>query len=349
MGGRANRPPDHSCFSFESNSMLYFLIRRILAMLLTFWAVSFVAFLIMELPPGDFASTRVSEMSAAGVRVDPEMAARLRELFRLDEPVLVRYWSWFTRLVQGDFGYSLAFNMPVRDLIAAQLPNTLLVDGVTLLFMWVVAIPIGIYSAVRQYSLGDYAATILGFVGVAVPNFLLALLLMWLFYTQFGVVLGGLHSQEFADDRLSWPALRDLANHLWPPVLVAGAAGMAALIRVMRANLLDELRKPYVTTARAKGMREWRLILRYPVRIAMNPIVSSIGWVLPSLISSATIVAIVMNMPTLGPLLLNSLMVQDMFLAGGVLMVMAMLTLVGTLLSDILLYWLDPRIRISGR
>lgn len=327
--------------------MLRYLSRRLLAMGLTFWAVTFVAFLIMELPPGDFASTRVSEMAASGSKIDPAMAGRLREMYNLDAPVLERYWSWFTRLLQGDFGYSLAFNMPVRDLIGSQLPNTLLVDGLTLLFMWAVAIPIGIFSAVRQYSIADYAATVIGFVGVAVPSFLLALLLMWLFYTQFGVVLGGLHSQEFASDPYSWPALADLAQHLWAPVLVAGAAGMASLIRVTRANLLDELQKPYVTTARAKGLSEWKLILKYPVRMAMSPLVSSIGWLLPSLISSATIVAIVMNMPTLGPLLLNGLMVQDMFLAGGVLVVMAMLTLVGTLLSDILLYWLDPRIRIG--
>ena len=328
--------------------MLRYLSRRLLAMGLTFWAVTFVAFLIMELPPGDFASTRASEMAASGSKVDPAMAERLREMYHLDAPVLERYWSWFTRLLQGDFGYSLAFNMPVRDLIGAQLPNTLLVDGLTLLFMWAVAIPIGIFSAVRQYSVADYAATVIGFIGVAVPSFLLALLLMWLFYTQFGVVLGGLRSQEFAGDPYTWPALADLVQHLWAPVLVAGAAGMASLIRVTRANLLDELRKPYVTTARAKGLSEWKLILKYPVRMAMSPLVSSIGWLLPSLISSATIVAIVMNMPTLGPLLLNGLMVQDMFLAGGVLVVMALLTLVGTLLSDILLYWLDPRVRLAG-
>ena len=328
--------------------MLGYLARRLLAMLLTFWAVTFVAFLIMELPPGDFASTRVSEMAASGSRIDPAMVERLREMYHLNAPVLERYWSWFTQILQGNFGYSLAFNTPVRDLIASQLPNTLLVDGLTLLFMWAIAIPIGIYSAVRQYSIGDYAATVLGFIGVAVPSFLLALLLMWLFYSQFGIVLGGLHSQEFADDPYTWPALVDLAQHLWAPILVAGAAGLASLIRVTRANLLDELQKPYVTTARAKGLSEWKLILKYPVRMAMSPLVSSIGWVLPSLISSATIVAIVMNMPTLGPLLLNGLMVQDMFLAGGVLVVMAMLTLIGTLLSDILLFWLDPRVRVAG-
>lgn len=328
--------------------MVIYLLRRLLAMLLTFWAVTFVAFMIMELPPGDFASTRVSEMAAAGAKIDPAMVLRLREMYHLDAPVFERYWSWFGGILRGDFGYSLAYNAPVGNLIASQLPNTLLVDGLTLLLMWGIAVPIGIYSAVRQYSIGDYIATVIGFIGVAVPSFLLALLLMWLFYTQFGVVLGGLHSQEFADDQYSWPALVDLASHLWAPVLVAGAAGMASLIRVTRANLLDELSKPYVTTARAKGLSEWKLIVKYPVRMAMSPLVSSLGWVLPSLISSATIVAIVMNMPTLGPLLLNGLMVQDMFLAGGVLVVMAMLTLVGTLLSDILLYWLDPRVRMAG-
>lgn len=328
--------------------MIGYFLRRLAAMALTFWAMTFIAFIIMELPPGDFASSRASEMSAAGAKVDPAMVEQLRKLYQLDAPVLVRYFSWFGRVLQGDFGYSLAYNMPVSKMIANQLPNTLLVDGLTLLFMWLIAIPIGIYSAVRQYSVGDYLASILGFVGVAVPSFLLALLLMWISYSEFGVVLGGLQSQQFAGAPLSWAKLGDLASHLWAPILVAGAAGMASLIRVMRANLLDELKKPYVTTARAKGLSEWRLILKYPVRMAMSPLVSSIGWVLPNMISSASVVAIVMNMPTLGPLLLTGLMIQDMFLAGGVLVVMALLTLIGTLISDLLLFWLDPRVRARG-
>ncbi|MDO8358583.1 MAG: ABC transporter permease [Devosia sp.] len=328
--------------------MTGYILRRLAAMALTFWAMTFVAFIIMELPPGDFASTRASEMSAAGVKVDPAMVERLREMYQLDAPVLVRYFSWFSHVLRGDFGYSLAYNTPVNQLIAAQLPNTLLVDGLTLVFMWLIAVPIGIYSAVKQYSPGDYIASMLGFIGVAIPSFLLALLLMWIAYMQFGVVLGGLQSQEFAGAPWSWPKLGDLASHLWAPILVAGAAGMASLIRVTRANLLDELKKPYVATARAKGLGEWHLILKYPVRMAMSPLVSSIGWVLPNMISSATVVAIVMNMPTLGPLLFSALMIQDMFLAGGVLVVMAILTLVGTLISDILLFWLDPRVRASA-
>ena len=329
--------------------MLGYLLRRLVAMALTFWAMTFVAFLIMELPPGDFATTRVSEMAAAGAKIDPAMVERLREMYHLDAPVLERYFNWFWRVLQGDLGYSLAFNTPVTELVSRQLPNTLMIDGLTLLFMWGVAIPIGIYSAVRQYSVGDYVASVLGFVGVAVPSFLLALLLMWVAYLNFGVVLGGLQSQQFAGVPWSTAKLWDLLAHLWPPILVAGVAGMASLIRVTRANLLDELDKPYVTTARAKGLSEWKLILKYPVRMAMSPLVSSLGWILPSLISASTIVAIVMNMPTLGPLLLNGLLVQDMFLAGGVLVVMAVLTLVGTLLSDILLFWLDPRIRVGNR
>jgi len=328
--------------------MIGYMLRRLVAMALTFWAMTLVAFLIMELPPGDFASSRVSEMSAAGVKVDPAMVERLRDMYQLDAPLLVRYTSWFGRVLQGDFGYSLAFNTPVNTMIAAQLPNTLLVDGLTLLLMWLVAIPIGIYSAVRQYSIGDYIASTLAFIGVAVPSFLLALVILWIAYTSFGVVLGGLQSQQFAGAPWSWAKALDLASHLWAPVLVAGVAGMASLIRVMRANLLDELKKPYVTTARAKGLSEWKLILKYPVRLAMSPVVSSLGWVLPSLISASTVVAIVLNMPTLGPLLLSGLMIQDMFLAGGVLVVMALLTLIGTLISDLLLYWLDPRVRSSG-
>ena len=328
--------------------MLGYVLRRFAAMALTFWAMTFVAFIIMELPPGDYATARVSEMSAAGVKIDPAMVERLREMYQLDAPVIVRYFSWFGRVLQGDFGYSLAFAQPVSEMIATQLPNTLLVDGLTLIFMWLIAIPIGIYSAVKQYSWGDYLASVIGFIGVAVPGFLLALLLMWISFTYFGIVLGGLQSQAYVAAPFSLAKLGDLASHLWAPILVAGAAGMASLIRVTRANLLDELRKPYVTTARAKGLEEWKLILKYPVRMAMSPLVSSIGWVLPNLISAATVVAIVMNMPTLGPLLLNALMIQDMFLAGGVLVVMAILTLVGTLLSDILLYWLDPRVRAAG-
>jgi peptide/nickel transport system permease protein len=328
--------------------MIGFLARRLVAMALTFWAMTFVAFLVMELPPGDYATTRASEMRQAGVQVDAEMVARMREMYNLDGPVLVRYATWFGRVIRGDLGYSLAYSAPVNELIGHQLPNTLLIDGLTLLFTWLIAIPIGIYSAVRQYSVGDYVATVLGFIGVAVPTFILALTLMWFAYINYGVVLGGLHSQEFANDSYSGPALLDLLGHLWAPILIAGASGMASLIRVTRANLLDELRKPYVVTARAKGLSEWHLILKYPVRLSMSPMVSSLGWVLPSLISTSTIVGIVMNLPTLGPLLLNALMVQDMFLAGGVLVVMAILTLIGTLLSDLLLFWLDPRVRIAS-
>jgi peptide/nickel transport system permease protein len=243
----------------------------------------------------------------------------------------------------------MAHSMPVLDLVSDQLPNTLLVEGATLIFMWLAALPIGIYSAVRQYSVGDYAATILGFIGLAVPNFLLALIIMWIGYSYFGVMLGGLNSPDYISQPMSWDKAKDTMLHLWAPILVTGTAGMAQLIRVMRANLLDEMHKPYVMTARAKGLSEWKLILKYPVRIAINPIVSSMGWVLPNLISASLIVAVVMNLPTLGPLLLNALMIQDMYLAGGVLLMMAILTLVGTLISDLLLYWLDPRIRAGSK
>ena len=328
--------------------MIWFLSRRLVAMALTFWAMTFVAFLVMELPPGDYATTKASEMTMGGAKVDQAMVLRMREMYNLDGPVLVRYATWFGRVIRGDLGYSLAYSTPVNDLISHQLPNTLLIDGLTLLLTWAIAIPIGIYSAVRQYSVGDYVATVLGFIGVAVPTFLIALLLMWFAYINFGVVLGGLHSQEFSGNPWTGPALLDLLSNLWAPILIGGASGMASLIRVTRANLLDELHKPYVVTARAKGLGEWQLILKYPVRMALSPLVSSLGWLLPSLLSTSTIVGIVMNLPTLGPLLLNALLVQDMFLAGGVLVVMAILTLVGTLLSDLLLFWLDPRVRIAS-
>lgn len=327
--------------------MAGYLLKRLVAMLLTFWAMSFVTFVIMELPPGDYASARMSSMSAAGIRVDAEMIERLRELYRLNDPMIVRYWAWLRGMMSGEMGYSLAYNLPVGQMIADQLPNTLLIEGSTLLFMWVVAVPLGIYSAVKQYSILDYAGSALGFIGLAIPNFLLALLLMWIAYAHFGALLSGLNSPQFVGREFDWDKLADTLGHLWAPVLVAGTAGMAQIFRVLRANLLDELNKPYVVTARAKGLPEWKLILKYPVRIAINPLVSSMGWILPNLISASLIVATVMNMPTLGPLLLNALMVQDMYLAGGVLLMMAVLALVGTLLSDILLYWLDPRIRMG--
>jgi peptide/nickel transport system permease protein len=264
----------------------------------------------------------------------------------LNQPGYVQYWKWISGIVlRGDFGQSFELNAPVSSLIWGRLGLTLMLSITTLIFTWAVAFPIGIYTAVKKYSLGDYVFTLLGFIGLAIPNFLLALILMYVAFKYFNQSVGGLFSPEYIDAAWGWNKFWDMLKHLWVPIVIVGTAGTAGLIRVMRANLLDELSKPYVDTARAKGMSEWRLILKYPVRVALNPFISTVGWTLPLLISGSAIVAIVLNLPTSGPLLLRSLLTQDMFLAGSFILMLAILTIVGTLISDILLALLDPRIR----
>lgn len=327
--------------------MLRFIAKRLLAMAVMMFLISIASFVIIQLPPGDFLTTYVASQEQGG-SVSQAQIAFLTERFGLDQPLHVQYWRWISGIVfEGDFGYSFNFERPVAELIWGQLGFTLVLSLATLLFAWAVSFPIGVYSAVRQYSIGDYIVSIIGFIGLAIPNFLLALVLMYIGFKYFGQSVGGLFSPEYRDAPFSMAKLWDLMKHLWIPIIVIGTAQTAELIRIMRANLLDELSKPYVTTARAKGMSEARLIFKYPIRIALNPFISTVGWVLPSLVSGAVIVSVVLNLPTVGPLLLTSLQSQDMYLAGAFILLLSLLTLIGTIVSDILLAVLDPRIRLE--
>lgn len=328
--------------------MLTFLVRRLFFMIPTLIAISIVAFLVIQAPPGDYLTTIVASLASQGEDVDPVALKALEVRYGLGQPMYMQYWKWVSGIVlRGDFGHSFSWNKPVTDLIWQRLFLTLVLSVTSLLFVWAVAFPIGIYSAVRQYSIGDYIATFFGFIGLATPNFLLALILMYVSFKYFNQSPGGLFSAEFKEAPWSWDRVVDLLSHLWVPVIIIGTAGTAGLIRVMRANLLDELRKPYVVTARAKGLPEWKLILKYPVRIALNPFISTVGWVLPTLISGSAITAIVLSLETTGPLLLRALTSQDMYLAASFIMMLSVLTVVGTLVSDLLLAWLDPRIRLE--
>lgn len=271
----------------------------------------------------------------------------LRARYGLDLPFFSQYWLWFSAMLQGDFGYSFELKRPVSEIFMSRIGMSLIVEMLAIVVMWGIAIPVAIYSAVRQYSVGDYISTILAFIGLAVPNFLFALVLMYLAYVYFGATISGLFSPEYINARWSLEKLADFAAHVWAPVLVIATGGAAQVLRVLRANLLDELYKPYVTTARAKGLEERKLLLRYPVRVAMNPLISTVGWILPTVISSSIVTAIVLNLPTLAPVLLTSLQSQDMYLAGALIMFMGVLTLIGTLVSDILLAWVDPRVRMG--
>ena len=326
--------------------MLTFILRRLLLMIPITLAISLVTFIIIQLPPGDFFTALTARLAEQNETIDPETLAALRDRYGFDQPWHVQYWKWITGIVlHGDFGQSFEWNRPVSDLIWERLTLTLVLSLATLVFVWVLAFPIGIYSAVRQYSWGDYVATFIGFIGLAIPNFLLALVLMYVTSRYFGANVGGLFSSEYVNAAWSWGKVRDLIDHLWVPVIVLGTGGTAALIRIMRANLLDELQKPYVELARARGLGEFRLLIKYPVRVALNPFISTLGWILPTLVSGAVVTAIVLSLPTSGPLLLNALFAQDMYLAGGFILLLSILTLIGTLISDLLLAWLDPRIR----
>jgi peptide/nickel transport system permease protein len=326
--------------------MLQFIIRRILYMIPTLFLISIVSFIIIQLPPGDYLTSLVATMASTGETVDRAALVALEQRYGLGQPVYVQYWKWISGIVlRGDFGQSFEWNQPVSALLWGRLALTFVLSLATLLFTWVVAFPIGIYSVVRQYSLGDYVTTVIGYVGLAIPNFLLALVMMYVSFKYFNQSVGGLFSPEYQDAPWSLAKVIDMLAHLWIPVVIIGTAGTAGLIRIMRANLLDELHKPYVVTARAKGLSEYKLLLKYPVRVALNPFVSTLGWTLPTLVSGAAIISIVLSLPTTGPLLLRALMSQDMYLAGSFILMLSTLTVVGTLISDILLAWLDPRIR----
>ncbi|MCZ6634615.1 MAG: ABC transporter permease [bacterium] len=325
--------------------MLSLILKRLLWMIPTMVIISFISFSIIQLPPGDYLTSYIAALGETGETVDEAEAAALRARYNLDQPFLVQYMLWMKGMLRGDLGMSLEWNRPVTELIGERIFLTSVISIVTLLVTWAISIPIGIYSAVKQYSLPDYMFTFVGFIGLATPNFLLALVFMYIGYSIFGVSAGGLFSPEFQNAAWSFAKFLDLLGHLWIPVIVIGTSGTAGLIRVMRGNLLDELHKQYVMTARAKGVEYWKLLLRYPVRVALNPLVSTVGWVLPSIVSGATIVSVVLGLPTTGPLLLRALLNQDMYLAGSIVMMLSLLTLIGTLISDILLLWLDPRIR----
>jgi len=329
--------------------MLSYIVRRLLIMIPTLIAISIITFVIIQLPPGDFLTTYVAELHASGEAVDQAELQALQDRFGLDEPMWRQYLLWAWNCLHGDFGYSFEWNKPVADLIGERLSLSALISFATLIFTWAVAIPIGIYSAVRQYGWMDYVLTVIGFIGLATPSFLFALVLLWFSFAYLGMNVGGLFSPEYAEAPWNLAKFWDLLKHLWIPVIIVGTAHTAKFIRIIRGNLLDELRKPYVTTARAKGLSEIRLILKYPVRVAINPLVSTIGWTLPELISGIAITAVVLNLPTTGPLLLKALMSQYMHLAGTFIMMLSFLTVIGTLISDILLAWVDPRIRFGGR
>ena len=323
-----------------------YVIRRLLLFIPMLMAISVIAFILIQLPPGDYLTSEIMAIAARGEEVDEAVIASLKLRYGLDRPMVEQYFRWISNIIlDGDFGRSFHWKQPVSSLIWERLMWTVVISLGSLMFTWLVAFPIGIYSATNQYSIADYLFTFFGFLGKAIPNFLLALVLMWLGYVYFDINMGGLFSAEYQNAPWSFAKLGDLVNHVWVPLIVLGTAGTADLIRTLRANLLDELSKPYVTAARAKGLTELKLIAKYPVRIAINPFVSSIGGVLPELISGAAIVSVVLSLPTTGPLMLNALLTQDMFLAGSFLMMLTVLSLIGTLLSDILLALLDPRIR----
>lgn len=329
--------------------MFQYIIRRVLYMIPTLFVISIVSFIIIQLPPGDYLTSLVATMATTGETVDRAQLVALEERYGLGQPIYVQYWKWISGiLLRGDFGQSFEWNQPVSALIWGRLGLTFVISLTTLLVTWFLAFPIGIYSAVKQYSLGDYLFTIVGYIGLAIPSFLLALVLMYIAFKFFNQSVGGLFSPEYQDAAWSMAKFWDMMGHLWIPVVIIGTAGTAGLIRIMRANLLDELHKPYVVTARAKGLPETRLLLKYPVRMALNPFVSTIGWTLPTLVSGAAIVSIVLSLPTAGPLLFRALKSQDMYLAGSFILMLSTLTVIGTLLSDILLAWLDPRIRYEN-
>jgi peptide/nickel transport system permease protein len=327
--------------------MVSLIAKRLLWMIPTLIIVSFISFALIQLPPGDYLTAYISSLQETGETVDMAKVAALRARYHLDRPFVVQYFYWITGVIRGDLGMSFEWNRPVAELIGERFLLTTVISLATILFTWVVAIPIGIYSAVRKYSIADYFFTFLGFIGLATPGFLLALVFMYMGYAFFGVSAGGLFSPEFQNASWSLAKVGDLLAHLWIPVVIVGAAGTAGLIRVMRGNLLDELRKQYVVTARAKGVKPWKLLFKYPVRVALNPVASTVGWLLPRVVSGTVITAVVLGLPTTGPLLLRALMNQDMYLAGSMILMLSALTMIGTLLSDILLLLLDPRIRFE--
>ncbi|MCC6629344.1 MAG: ABC transporter permease [Chloroflexi bacterium] len=327
--------------------MVAYIVRRVLLAILTVLFISMLSYMIIQLPPGDYITSYIAQMSASGSVVSQEEAENLRQLYGLDQPEYIQYLRWLGQVSQGNFGQSMEWRRPVAEVIGDRLLLTIILSIFAVIVTWVIALPLGIYSAVRQYSIGDYIATFISFIGLAVPNFLLALILMYFGFAWFNTNIGGLFSEQYIDAPWSVGRVLDLLQHLWLPSLILALGGTAQLVRIMRANLLDELRKPYVVTARAKGLPERKLLLKYPVRVALNPFISTVGYLFPYIVSGSIIVSLVLSLPTVGPLLLKALIAQDMFLAGTIILLIGIMTVIGTLISDLLLLWVDPRIRME--
>jgi peptide/nickel transport system permease protein len=328
--------------------MAAYIARRILLLIPIVVVISIVVFLIIQLPPGDYLTSYINNLKTSGIEVSESQAEALKRQYGLDQPIMTQYTYWIRNIVlRGDFGRSFQWNKPVKTILKERVPLTVAISLATTLFVFAVSIPIGIYSATHKYSLFDYVFTFVGFIGLSVPGFLLALVLMWVIYKATGATVSGLFSAQYADAPWSLGKLADLGKRIWFPVVIIGMSGTASLIRVMRGNLLDELQKQYVITARAKGLPERTVLFRYPVRIAVNPIISTIGWILPAIVGGEVLVSIVLNIQTLGPVLLQAVRFQDMYLAGSITLILSILTVVGTLIGDILLVWLDPRIRFG--
>jgi peptide/nickel transport system permease protein len=327
--------------------MIAYIVKRILGMIPTLIIISIITFIIIQLPPGDFVTTAQAEIAASGGGMDASAVEAMRIRYGLDQPMLLQYWRWVSGFPRGDFGYSLEWSAPVWDIIAGRLGWTLLLSGLALVFMWLVSIPIGIYSARHQYSLGDNVFSFLGFLGLSVPDFMLSL--MWLVFAtmMLGISASGLYSPQMVDAPWSFAKFLNLLNHLWPPVVIMGVVGTAELIRIMRGNLLDILNQQYVTTARSKGLVEKVVVQKYAVRMAINPMISVLGMQIPKMISSSIIVGFVLSIPTVGPIFLRALITQDMYLAGTILLLMTVMLLIGNFLADIALAWVDPRIRFE--
>ena len=328
--------------------MLTYIVQRLLVMIPTLLAISLIIFIIIQLPPGDYFESHIAELQSQGEAVDQEKIEFLRQEYGFDRPIMEQYVLWVWGMLQGDFGYSFEYRLPVSEVVGDRLYLTALVSFVTIVFTWIVAFPIGLYSAVRQYSWGDYTLTFLGFIGLATPNFLLALVLVYIANVYFGTSVGGLMDPQYIDQPWTWAKILSVMEHIWIPVVVIGTSGTAGMIRRLRANLLDELEKQYVVTGRAKGLPPMKLLLKYPFRLALNFFIADVGSLLPSIISGAAIVEIILSLPTTGPMLLGALRSQDMFLAGSFLMFLAFLTVIGVLISDLALAMLDPRIRLQG-
>ncbi len=328
--------------------MWEFIMRRIMLMIPTLFMISVVSFVIIELPPGDYLTTYVATLAASGDTVDQAQLEALKKRYALDRPLHMRYLKWIWNVLHGDFGVSFEWNRPVKELIWERIVLTVVITSAALFFAWIVGLAVGIYSATHQYSIGDYFFTFLSFIGLGTPDFMIALILMWVAFAFFDANIAGLFSAEFVDAPWSIEKVLDLLKHLWAPMIILGTSGTAGLVRTMRANLLDELNKPYVETARSKGLKESRVIFKYPVRVALNPFVSTVGWALPQLVSGSIIISVVLSLPTTGPILLRALLSQDMFLAASFVLMLSVLTIIGTLVSDILLALLDPRIRMGG-